>query len=194
MSIATIASSSTTRMRVSGMAGALLPEADREAGAAGAALDRELALELRDEAAHELEAERAGDLVGGKADAVVAHGHAAPAVAAVGQLDADLAARAVGERVLDGVEQQLVDDQAARHGGVDAEQHRVAVDGEADARRIGGEGFEEQLAEGADVVAEVDLGEVRRLVQLPVHERHRADAVLRLGEDLARLGVLDRAG
>src|SRR5437763_193335 len=39
-----------------------------------------------------------------------------------------------------------------------------------------------------------ELREVRRLVQLLVHQRHRANAVLRLREKLARLGIFDRAG
>src|ERR1044071_3120940 len=170
MSIATIASSSTTRMRASAMRRALLAEADGEAGAAAAVLDRELPVELRDEAAHELQAERAGGggIFVGEADAIVAHGHAAPAVAAVGQLDDDLAAPAVGKGVLERVEQQLVHDQAARHGRVDAQQHLVAEDRELDARGIGGERLEEQVAERADVVGEVDLREVRRAVQLLV--------------------------
>src|ERR1051326_8385971 len=169
MSIATMASSSTTTMGGSAMRRALLAEVDREAGAAAAALDREPPVELRDEAAHELQAERAdalGNHVVGQADAVVAHRQAAPAVAAVGELHHDLAAPALGERMLERVEQQLVHDQAARHGRVDAEQHLVVDDGEKDPRRIDGERLEEQVAERADVVAEVDQREVRRLVQL----------------------------
>src|SRR5436305_12793583 len=104
MSIATMASSSTTTMRASAMRGSLLAKADREAGAAAAALDREAAVELRHEAAHELQAERTRALrqhVVGEAHAVVAHAHAAPAVAAVLQRDRDLAALSLGDCVLE---------------------------------------------------------------------------------------------
>src|SRR2546421_4713367 len=126
MSIATMASSSTTTMRTSPMRGTLLPEADREGGAAAAVLDRELPVELCDQAAHELQPERAGALgrhVVRQSDAVVAHAHAAPAVAGVRQIDDDLAALPLGERMFERIEQQLVHDQPTGHGRVDAQQH-----------------------------------------------------------------------
>src|ERR1043165_900429 len=150
-------------MRASTMGAALLPEADAEAGAAAAVLDAQLAVELRDEAAHELQAERPGRVVRrivGQSDAVVAHGHAAPAVAAVRQLHDNLAARVVRKGVLQRVEQQLAHDQAARHRRVDAEEDFLVDHGEPDPRWVDGERLEEKIAEGADVVAEVDLRQV----------------------------------
>ncbi len=85
----------------------------------------------------------------------------------------DLAGLPLGKRMLERVEQQLVHDQTARHGRVDAQKDLVADHGEVDARRLGRERLEEEIGERADEIAEVDLREIRRLVQLLVHEGHR---------------------
>ena len=90
--------------------------------------------------------------------------------------------------MLQGVGDELVQDEAARHCLLDRDFDFVGFDRQL-GRRV--ERAEEQRREGARVVAEVDARQVRGVVQLLVHERHGSHAVHRLLECGLRRGSFD---
>jgi hypothetical protein len=88
------------------------------------AVDRQLSVQLRDQVAHELQPERPG--VGQvqtrrQPHAVVRDRQLMPAVAGALESHADAALAAVREGVLDGVRDQLIDDQPAADRTVEVE-------------------------------------------------------------------------
>src|ERR1051326_1162373 len=109
------------------------------------------------------------------------------------QRDHDFPALRAGKGVLQRIRQDLVHHQPARHRCVDAEKRFISFDTKSDRLWVGAERLEQQVAEGANVFGEVDARQIRRLIELLVHERHRADAVLRAREDLARRWIFDGA-
>src|ERR1051325_1819665 len=131
MSIATIASSSTTRMRAAAPSISVALSKSNFELPARPVVDLDLAAELARERVHELEPERRGVAhveVLREADAVVGDRERQAFGACGPKPYVYRAAAAVGEGVLERVRDQLVDDEAARYGRVDAEQNVLGLD------------------------------------------------------------------
>ena len=107
--------------------------------------------------------------------------------------DYDFAVAIIGKRMLQGIRQDFVDDEAARHGGVDAQEDLLTFNTEVDRFWIDRVRLEKKVGERGDVFGEVDAREIRRLIKLLVHERHRTNAILRAGENLAHAGIVDHS-
>ena len=82
------------------------------------------------------------------------------------------------------VTHMVINDRPAGHRGVDVERDVAEIDFQADVPLVGPVRAEERRRETPRVLREVNDGDVPRLVQLFVNERHRADAVLALPEHL----------
>src|SRR3569832_790575 len=93
--------------------------------------------------------------------------------------------------MLEGVQEELIENQAARDRRLHAEVDVLPADSERDPAGRLPEGAEEKVGEASDIVGEVDPGEVARLIELLMNECHGANSILALGEELARLDVLD---
>src|SRR5215212_7744733 len=123
MSMATIVSSSTTRMRTSAMRPPVTWKDDAEFGAIpGRDLHRPF--DLLDQAAHQAEAQRVGPFglqALGQPAAIVPDRELADVGRRQGQTYVNGAAAGRAEGVLEGVGEELVHDQPARHRHVDVE-------------------------------------------------------------------------
>src|SRR5437868_6312101 len=183
--MATIDSSSTMRIRASAMRGLVDRERDRELRAA-VVMDFVRPFDLLHQSADQLQTERAlrlARVVAGQADAVVANRHLAHRIES-SKRDYDFAVAIIGTRMLQGIRQDFVDDEAARHGGVDAQEDLLTFNTELDCFWIDRVRLEKKVGERGDVFGEVDAREIRRLIKLLVLERHRTNAILRAGENL----------
>src|SRR5206468_1691486 len=89
------------------------------------------------------------------------------------------------EGVLQAVRHQLVEDQTARHGIVQAQRQVVDVEPDADAPSRQRVRSEDVVRQVADVFAEAHPGEIARPVELVVDQGHRRNPVLALAQGFA---------
>ena len=95
-------------------------------------------------------------------------------------------AAVAAEGMLDRVGNQLIDDHAARDGGIQAQRAGGDLDLGGDSlrlRAVGGQQVGDQLSK---VGVEVDVGQIGRLVEVFVNQRHGTDPVLTLPQATMR--------
>ena len=163
-------------------------EAEDEAGSGGgggALLDG--AFELAGEDADDLQAERFRSALhetGRAADAVVLDGELEDAGLRILEGDADFAGAPAGKGVLESVGHQLIEDEGAGNGAMDAHLDGRDIEAEGDAVRLGHLGGIELLHELPGIFLEVDAVEVFGAVEMLVDEgdgKHAAAALLESG-------------
>ena len=126
----------------------------------------------------------------GRPDAVVAHGELAVAPVARAEVDEHVAGPPPGEGVLEGVGDELVDDEPARHRAVHVEVEVAA--GRRHLDPLAGEvvSAHQLVAEARHVRRHRHVPEIAGAVEVLVHQRHRAQPAADLGEELHHLAVL----